>query len=137
MFRPNADVNLRARGTRMRFAWPSAFILAVLIAAAICTAVWQLSPEIFAQRPMISEPIPGRMASLDPAKGAARFRCDSLVAEDCFEMFHRQSSTQAAAVPFMPVFDFGSVPGLGRTETAACLSDALHRDDRCPTRESR
>jgi hypothetical protein len=86
---------------------------------------------------VINESMHGRMASLDPAKGATRFRCDSLVAEDCFEMFHRQSPTQAAAVPFMPVFDFGNAPGLARTETAVCLPDALHRDDRCLKRDSR
>ena len=121
----------------MRLARPSAFILAVFTAALVWAAVWQLSPLVSTQWPMVNESAHGRLASLNPAQGAARFRCDSLVAEDCFEMFHRHTPSQAAATgPFTLVLDFGNAPGAGRTEADACLPDAPHRD-RCLTRESR
>jgi|EndMetStandDraft_8_1072994.scaffolds.fasta_scaffold1241659_1 hypothetical protein len=92
MFCPNAVVDRHAGGIRMQFARPSAFILAVLTAALIWTAAWQMTPEPSTRQPTVNAPMHGSVASLDLVKGAARFRCDSAVAQDCFEMFHRHTT---------------------------------------------
>jgi hypothetical protein len=122
----------------MRLVRPSAFILAVFTAALVWAAVWHMTPDLSTRRPMVNESMHGRMANLDLAKDAARFRCDSLVAEDCFEMFHRHTTNApASAAPFMPKFDFGNTRGVARMQSDACSSDVMHRGDRCLTRESR
>ena len=143
MFCPNAVDDRHAGGIRMRFARPSAFVLAVLTAALIWTAVWRMTPEVSTEQPLVNGPMHGpmhgpRMTSLHLAKGAAPFRCDSVLARDCFEMFHRHSaSTAMTAVPFMPVLDRGDLAAVGRTETDACLSDVFHRGDRCLMHDNR
>ena len=117
----------------MRLARPSAFILALLTAALIWTAVWHVTPEVSTERPTVNGPV----TRLDHLSSAAPFRCDSLFAKDCFEMFHRHATNAVTTVPFMPVFDRGDLAGVGRTETDACLSGDFHRGDRCLMRDSR
>jgi hypothetical protein len=117
----------------MRLARPSAFVLALLMAGLIWTAVWQLTPEVSTQRPTVNGPV----ARLDPVSNIAPFRCDSLFANDCFEMFHRHAPNAVTTVPFMPVLHRGDLAGVGRTEPDACLSGDFHRGDRCLMRDSR
>jgi hypothetical protein len=132
MFRPNAGYSHDARGIRMRLARPSAFIFALIMAGLIWAAVWHMSPEVSTGRPVVNGPVP----ALDRVSSAARFRCDSLFAKDCFEMFHRQASN-VTTVPFMPVFDRSDLAGAGGIESDGCLSDVSHRGDRCLMRDNR
>jgi hypothetical protein len=109
----------------MRLARPSAFILAVLMSALIWTAVWYVTPDVSTERSTVNGPV----TTLDHISSAAPFRCDSLLAKDCFEMFHRHTATATTTVPFMPVFDRSDLAGVGRTD--ACWSGDFHRGDRC------
>jgi hypothetical protein len=77
----------------MRSARPSAFIVAVLTAALIWTAAWHMTPEVATEQPMVNGPV----TRLD-ASNAPRFRCDSLFAKDCFEMFHRRTAVATTTV---------------------------------------
>jgi hypothetical protein len=117
----------------MRLARPSAFILALLMAALIWTAVWHLTPDVSTERAGVNGPVP----RIQTASNVSRFRCDSLYAKDCFEMFHRHGGDAVTTVPFMPVLDRGDLAGAGRNETDACLSDIFHRGDRCLMRDKR
>jgi hypothetical protein len=134
MFRPNAVDDHPAEGIRMRFARPSAFVLALLTAALIWTAVWHMTPEVSTEQLVVNGPV----ARLDHVSNAAPFRCDSLLAQDCFEMFHRHTTSAAVTtVPFMPVFDRRDLAAVGRADTDACLSNVFHRGDRCLMRDNR
>ena len=116
------------QGIRMRLARPSAFVLAVLTAALIWTAVWHMTPEVSRERPAVNGPA----TRLQYASTVAPFRCDSLFAKDCFEMFHRHITNEAVTtVPFTPVFDRGDLAAVDRADSDACLSGDFHRGDRC------
>jgi hypothetical protein len=124
----------------MRFARHPALIAAFLALVVVGVAiswpmVWPIfeppNPEVSTDRPVVNGPV--RQANL--ALESPPFRCDSLNAQDCFEMFHRHESKSAiTAVPFMPVFDRADRSASNRPETDACLADVFHRGDRCVIR---
>ena len=127
----------------MRFARHPALIAAFLALIVLAGAVsWPLVWPIFKpMNPDVSteaSPVNGPARQANLTWQSPRFRCDSLNAQDCFEMFHRHTTNEpVTTVPFMPVFDRSNLAGGGRTETDACLSGDFHRGDRCLTRDSR
>jgi hypothetical protein len=127
----------------MRFARHPALIAAFLALIVLAGAVsWPLVWPIF--KPVIPDvssegpPINGPVRQAYLALQSPRFRCDSLNAQDCFEMFHRHTTNEpVTTVPFMPVLDRGGLFAVGRTDTDACLSGDFHRGDRCLIRDNR
>jgi hypothetical protein len=123
----------------MRFARHPALIAAFLALVVLAGAVsWPLvwpivkpvNPDVSTERFPVNGPV--RQASL--AWQSPPFRCDSLNAQDCFEMFHRHTTNEAVTtVPIMPVFDRDRSASI-RPETDACLADVFHRGDRCVMR---
>jgi hypothetical protein len=140
MFCPNAVVDQARRGIGMRFARHPALIavfLAVIVLAGAVSwpLVWPMfkpaSSEVSTERFPVNGPV--RQASL--ALQSPPFRCDSLNAQDCFEMFHRHDSRSAmTTIPFMPLLDRADRSASSRPETDACLADVFHRGDRCVMR---
>jgi hypothetical protein len=140
MFCPNAVVDQARRGIGMRFARHPALIAAFLALTVLAGAVsWPLvwpifkpaNPDVSTERPPVNGPV--RQANL--AWQNPPFRCDSLNAQDCFEMFHRHTTgAPVTTVPFTPVFDRDDRAAVGRADTDACLSDVPHRGDRCVMR---
>src|SRR5262245_16521221 len=96
---------IQAGRIRMCFSRPSAFILALLTASLIGTASSYMTPGVSAELPMVNGPV----TRLDRVADVAAFRCDSLSAKDCFEMFHRRTADLATTVPFMPLFDLSAL----------------------------
>src|SRR5262245_4501536 len=97
MFCPNAVVCHQSSGDSMRFARHPALIAAFLALAVVGLAIawpmiWPIfEPEVSRERLAVNGAV--RQADLAPSQGR-RFRCDSAVAQDCFEMFHRHESRQ-------------------------------------------
>jgi hypothetical protein len=125
----------------MGFARHPALIAALLALLVLATALsWPrnptANPEVSTEMPMVNgAAINGPVRRSDLALSPPPFRCDSLAAKDCFEMFQRyQSSMAITTVPAEHVlnrFDRSA------NEAADCALNAGHRGDRCLTRGNR
>ena len=125
----------------MGFARHPALIAAFLALLVIATALsWPrnptANPEVSTEVPAVNgTAINGPMQRADLPLSPPPFRCDSLAAKDCFEMFQRyQSSMAMTTVPaerFLNRFDRSA------NEPADCALNAGHRGDRCLTRDNR
>jgi hypothetical protein len=120
----------------MGFARHPALIAAFLALLVVATALsWPrnptANPEVSTELPVVNgAAINGPMQRADLPLSPPPFRCDSLAAKDCFEMFQRYQSSMAMttvpAVHFLNRFDWSA------NEPADCALNAGLRGDRCP-----
>jgi hypothetical protein len=125
----------------MGFARHPALIAAFLALLVLATALsWPrnptANPEVSTEVPVVNgAAINGPVRRADLPLSPPPFRCDSLAAKDCFEMFQRyQSSMATTTVPAQPVLNRFDRSG---NEPADCALNAGHRGDRCLMRGNR
>jgi hypothetical protein len=126
----------------MGFARHPALIAALLALLVLATAAsWPrnptANPEVSTEMPMINGAvIDGPVRRSDHlALSTPPFRCDSLAAKDCFEMFQRYQSSMA--ITTVPAEHFLNRVDRSANDPADCALNAGHRGDRCPTRDNR
>ncbi len=100
----------------------------ILFAAVISRPVQEVSTEI----PLVTEEAPPLTLS---AAEATPFRCDSVQARDCFEMFQRHN-TRITVAERRP-FDRVAAAEPSRTESISCGLKVTHRGDQCLLRSGR
>ena len=125
----------------MGFARHPALIAAFLALLVLATALsWPrnptANPEVSTEVPVVNgAAINGPMLRANLPLSDRPFRCDSLAAKDCFEMFHRYQSSMAMTTvpvgPFLNRFDRSA------NKPADCALDTGHRGDRCLMRGNR
>jgi hypothetical protein len=94
------------------------------------------NPEVSTEMPLFNgAAINGPVQRVDLPLSPPPFRCDSLAAKDCFEMFQRYQSSMA--ITTVPAQHFLNRVDRSANEPADCALNARHRGDRCPIRDNR
>jgi hypothetical protein len=119
----------------MGFARHPALIAALLALLVVATALsWPrnptANPEVSTEMPVVNgAAINGPVQRADLPLSPPPFRCDSLAAKDCFEMFQRYQSSMA--ITTVPAEHVSNRFDRSANAPADCALNAGHRGDRC------